>query len=76
MATLSIKNLDDGLFQRLKERAASQHRSVSQEVMHILTEMLPDARPLSVLELEGLGRHLWQGVNAAKHVMTERDSWD
>jgi plasmid stability protein len=76
MATLNIKNLDDGLYQRLKERAASQHRSVSQEVTHILSETLSDARPLSVLELEGLGRHLWKGVNAAEHVATERDSWD
>lgn len=36
MATLDVKGLDDSLYAKLKERAKQQHRSVAQEVTHIL----------------------------------------
>jgi hypothetical protein len=29
-----------------------------------------------MMELQGLGKDLWQGVDAAAHVETERKSWD
>ena len=76
MATLNIKNLDDDLYERLKVRAEHQHRSVAQEVTHILSETLSKAPPLSILELEGLGREVWARKDAAKHVESERKAWD
>lgn len=76
MATLNIKNFDDALYERLKQRAAAQHRSVAQEVTHLLaTAVGAEPRP-SILELEGLGRELWQGESAARHVARERDAWE
>ncbi len=76
MATLNVKNLDDDLYERLKARADQQHRSVAQEVTHILSETLSKAPPLSILTLEGLGREVWAGRDAAKHVESERNAWD
>jgi hypothetical protein len=29
----------------------------------------------SILELEGLGKHLWEGVDPDEYVREERDSW-
>lgn len=75
MATLNIKNLDDELYARLKDRAEQRHRSVAQEVTHILSEVLEKAPPLSILELEGLGKAAWAGTDATKHVARERDAW-
>ena len=75
MATLNIKNLDDDLYERLKDRAEQQHRSVAQEVTHILSEILEKTPALSILELEGLGKTVWAGTDAAAHVATERDAW-
>jgi plasmid stability protein len=75
MATLNIKNLPDKLYKKLQARAKRQHRSVAQEVTHILTEALEDREPLSILELRGLGKDLWSG-EAAEHVDSERRSWD
>jgi plasmid stability protein len=75
MATLNVKNVPDTLYKALKARAESRHRSVAQEVTHILSEVLAQ-QPLSILELEGLGRELWAGVDAARHVDEERASWD
>lgn len=76
MATLNVKNLPDSLYRKLQARAKQQRRSVAQEVAVILAEALDSPEPLSILELQGLGRELWQDVNGARHVDRERESWD
>jgi plasmid stability protein len=75
MATLNIKNLPDPLYEALKARAESQHRSVAQEVTHLLTEALGRQEPQSILDLQGLGKELWPGIDAARHVDDERAAW-
>ncbi|KAM3092918.1 hypothetical protein ACKFKG_03435 [Phormidesmis sp. 146-35] len=30
----------------------------------------------SIVELEGLGKETWQGIDAQEYVNQERDSWD
>jgi plasmid stability protein len=76
MAILNIKNLPDGLYERLKVRAEQQHRSVAQEVTHILDQVLGRDEPLSILDLQGLGKSVWTGVDATAHVDAERRTWD
>ncbi len=76
MATLNIKNLPDGLYKKLQARARRQHRSVAQEVIHLLSRAVAEPTPRSILELRGLGKELWRGVDAASHVERERRSWD
>ena len=76
MATLNIKNLPDRLYKKLRSRARREHRSVAQEVTHILTQALEEPEPLSILDLQGLGKDLWADVDAAEHVDTERRTWD
>ena len=72
MATLNVKNLPDGLYRKLQVRAKRQHRSVAQEVTQILSEVLEAPAPLSILELQGLGKEHWQDVDAPTHVERER----
>ncbi len=76
MAIINIKNLPDSLYERLKARAQQQHRSVAQEVTHILDQVLGGADPLSILELQGLGKNAWSGIDGASHVESERRAWD
>jgi plasmid stability protein len=76
MATLNIKNFSDRLYKKLQARARKQHRSMAQEVTHLLEQAITEAEELSILELRGLGRHLWQGVDPVAHVAEERRSWD
>ena len=76
MATLNLKNLPDPIYKKLKTRARLMHRSMAQEVIHILSETLNKAEALSILELQGLGKECWKGINPAKHVEEERQSWD
>ena len=76
MAVLNIKNLPDGLYRKLRARAKREHRSVAQEVIHLLIDALEVPKPLSILDLKGLGKEHWRGVDASKHVEGERASWD
>ncbi len=48
MASMTLKNIPDSLLDRLRERAAADRRSVSQEMIHLLArslETVPDADP-------------------------------
>lgn len=76
MATLNIKNLPEPLYKKLRARAKHERRSVAQEVIQILTQATEEAAPLSILDLKGLGREVWRGVDPAEHVERERRSWD
>ncbi len=75
MATLNIKHLPDGLYRKLKARAKRERRSVAQEVTVLLTQALEPAPARSILELRGLGKDLWRGVDGASHVADERAAW-
>lgn len=76
MATLNVKNMPDKLYRRLQARARRQRRSVAQEVTQILSEALEAQQPLSILDLRGLGKEQWDGVDAAAHIRSERKAWD
>jgi plasmid stability protein len=76
VATLNIKNVPEKLYSRLKARARRERRSVSQEVLHLLDEATKPLETVSILELRGLGKELWRGVDPARHVDEERRSWD
>ena len=76
MATLNVKNFPDGLYKKLQARAKRNRRSVAQEATHVLSEKLQVSKPLSILDLRGLGKEHWQGLDAAAHVRRERASWD
>ncbi len=40
MGTLTIRNLDNGVIERLKAQAKANHRSLEGEVRHLLTQRL------------------------------------
>ena len=66
VATLNIKNLPDALHEKLKARAQRERRSVAQEVTFLLSAALDTPPPLSIMDLQGLGKELWHGVDAAE----------
>lgn len=76
MATLNIKNLPDRLYRKLRARAKLHRRSVAQEVTHILEESVAEPDVHSILELRGLGKEVWDGIDAPDHVNEERRSLD
>jgi len=76
MATLNIKGFPDDLYERLQQRAQREHRSLAQEVVHILEKAAEEPKLHSILELRGLGKELWEGIDPVEYVRAERDSWD
>ena len=76
MATLNVKGLPDALYRKLQKRARAHRRSVTQEVTQILEEAVSGTEPVSILDLRGLGKDAWRGVDAAAHVDAERRAWD
>ena len=73
MAVLNIKNLPDSLYKKLQARAKRQHRSVAQEVTHLLSDALETRKPLSILDLKGLGKEHWsRSPGVAEHVRREQ----
>ena len=76
MAVLNIKNLPDALYRKLQVRARREHRSVAQEVTHLLSDVLEIPEPLSILDLKGLGKEHWRGIDPGDHIKKERASWD
>ncbi len=76
MATLKVKDFPDSLYERLQEQARQRNRSLSPEVIHIVDEAPGPERTLSILGLQGLGKELWEGIDAAEYIRGERDSWE
>jgi plasmid stability protein len=75
LATLNVKNLPDSLYRKLQARAKRERRSVAQQVAHLLSEALESPRKPSIMELRGLGKEIWKGIDAAEHIRRERDEW-
>ena len=51
-----------------------QLRLVAELVVRLSGEL--ERRPRSLMELEGLGREIWQGLDVDDYLRRERSSWD
>lgn len=76
MAVLNIKSVPDKLYRKLQARAKRERRSVAQEVIQILDQALAEVPPLSILDLQGLGKEIWTGTSADEYLRKERQAWD
>ena len=64
MANLQIKGMDDGLYASLKDLAASENRSISQQVLYLLKQHLSR-------------RHQFQNVRTPAQVLLDLSgSWE
>ena len=52
-----------------------QLRLISDLAEHLRTKTVP-ARRVSILELQGLGKEIWQGIDAQEYVDRERATWN
>ncbi len=76
MAVLNIKNFPDELYAELQDRARRDRRSVAQEIIYLLETGTRKGAKHSIMELEGLGKEIWEGIDAAAYIEEERASWD
>lgn len=52
---------------------ADQLRLIAEMTTRLVGKV--DWQPRSLMELEGLGQEVWQGVSVDEHLRRERDSW-
>jgi plasmid stability protein len=52
MGQVIIRNLDDGVIERLKSRAAAQHKSLEQSLRDVLTEAAKPSREELLAEVD------------------------
>lgn len=78
MATLNIKGFPEDLYRSLGELAKEDRRSLSGEVIYLLELAIETSisKKKSILQLRGLGKKYWKGIDASRHVSKERDSWE
>jgi plasmid stability protein len=73
MATLQVRDIDDGLYSSLKLLAGKEHRSISQEVVKILESHVqhPDRKmPDSTKEFLSLGG-AWEDGRSTEAIVKE-----
>jgi hypothetical protein len=67
-------------YQNALEMAISLSREERQRLIEELTahagEGVPSEPQHSILELRGLGKEIWQGIDAQEYVKNERASWN
>ena len=73
MATLTIRNLDDAVRDRLRRRAAEHGHSMEEEVRQILRQVVEPAKPAATTE--GLGSRIHRGVGIT-HPQPLRKPWE
>lgn len=76
MAVLNIKKFPDRLYKRLQQRAASDRRSLAQEVICLLEMAVEEKGQSSILELRGLGKKSWGNIQTTQYINEERDAWE
>ncbi len=57
-----------------KERSDMENQAISANSQHSPAAQRKTRR--SILELRGLGRHLWKDTSVKDYLNAERDSWD
>jgi hypothetical protein len=55
---------------------ATQQLRLLEELASTVRRGVEDRRGHSVMELQGLGKEIWQGVDAQKYVDRERTAWN
>ncbi len=70
MASLTIKNIPDNLYEHLKQAAAIHHRSINSELIVCLERALLPTK-VSALDLKGSAQRLRSRVNTSAFIIDD-----
>ena len=72
--------MDKTAYQELIDQAArlslADQRRLLDHLQALIEERNGEAGARSVLELQGLGKEIWEGIDVEEYVDRERVSWD
>lgn len=66
----------DQILKMTKRLNLSEQLQLLESLSRMVRAQVIEAKPHSIMELEGLGAEIWQGVNAQAYVDQERISWE
>jgi hypothetical protein len=65
--------------QGVRDLSVEQHKQLIAYIVDLLAERKegePELKKRSILEFEGLGAEIWQGIDAQEYLNELRDEWD
>jgi hypothetical protein len=65
----------DQIRNRFSDLTPEEQDQLVRELTVAVAQRTPSSSRRSILELRGLGKHVWQGIDASEYVRKERASW-
>lgn len=65
----------DELVERIQNLTPADQLRLLEELAVIIRRRMDVAQRRSILELQGLGKEIWRGVDAQEYIDQERASW-
>jgi hypothetical protein len=65
-----------GVLQQILQLPAEEQQRLMAEYQAVVQSPAPGAPRTSIMELQGLGKEIWQGVDVQQYLEEERNSWD
>lgn len=62
--------------QQIKSLNPEEQVCLLEELTAIVHNPTPAQPKRTIMELEGLGKEIWQGIDAQEYINRERDSWN
>jgi hypothetical protein len=66
----------DQVLQMTQRLGLPEQLQLLEALSRLVRYQVEEPRILSIMELEGLGAEIWQGIDAQEYVNRERASWD
>lgn len=64
------------IIKQVQQMTTTEQLQLLEEVAGLVRHKSLEKPKRNILELEGLGKEIWQGTEAQEYVNQERDSWD
>ena len=72
---MTTTNYDD-ILKKTRELELAEQLQLLQTLVDLVKHQVGKSKPHSIMELEGLGADIWQGIDAQNYVNEERASWE
>jgi hypothetical protein len=66
----------DQVLKMTKRLNLPEQLQLLETLSRMVRDRVTEAKPHSIMELEGLGAEIWQGIDAQAYVDQERASWE
>jgi hypothetical protein len=65
----------DAVLHQVQQLLPEEQLKLIEDLAVILRQRIPSKPKHSILELKGLGKEVWEGVDVDEYIRQERDSW-